>query len=103
MNAPIRAAARVLAMNDAMAKGMQGQEMGDHVEATWEAHIPNVCAVLDAVTQNIHWKRDEFARLCLAARVWAARETGLPLPVDDKLLAGSCVAMLYAIRDEGAR
>lgn len=103
-NAPLRAAAKGLASLKGQATGLAGQSLGDHVEATWESHIPEVCTVLDAVSVNIAWKNhtadERFANRAFA---WALKERHFRLPDDWNAIVLSARGILYAIRDGGPR
>ena len=103
MNAPLRAAAKGLASLRGQAAGMAGQELSEHIDATWESHIPEVCAVLDAVSVNVDWDRRAGDRFAARAFAWAMREHSVRLPDDRNAIVLAARGVLYAIRDEGPR
>lgn len=98
-NAPIRAAAKGLARIAGEAEGKSGQSLGDHIEATWEQHVPAVCAVLDAVSVNLDGMDDQAHRGMSACREQHGFRPATDLP--HALMATKFI--LWAIRDEGPR
>lgn len=103
MNASLRAAAKALARSAGEGLGLGGPDLSRHIDANWEMHLREACAVLDAVLSNIGHDPADTERLGRKAmQQWRAQNQAIP-PVDPARALRAARFVLWAIRDEGPR
>ena len=98
-NACVRAAAKNLARREADKLELLGPKLGEYIENHWRDKIDTVAIVLESVTSNIGWDREETELQSARAGEWAKKTQNINYIVPHWLPL-YVRGFLYAIRQD---